>query len=132
MGMPWIKLFRSALIQGADPTLQPGDCSLVSLPFSSTDSEPGNSSGHSSSVQKCQIPKYHWGKVHAAPRQGGLRADQVSISVSLGQGNVWADGGEQKLATEGALIQQFLGKAEVWTRAGTFSDQIADNLHVKV
>lgn len=88
-----------ALIPGADLILQlEGTALRLSLLFSSTDSEPGNSTGHSSSLQERQLPKYHRGKVCAAPWQGGLRAKQVSIA-----GTPWAGGGQGMVAWEGSF-----------------------------
>lgn len=91
-----------ALIPGADLILQlEGTALRLSLLFFSTDSEPGNSTGHSSSVQECQLPKYHRGKVRAAPRQGGLRARQVSIAEPLGWGTAgWQRAGNVGLGRE--------------------------------
>lgn len=103
---------------------------MTPLPFSSPNSEPRNGPGHPSSLQKCQIPKHHGGKVHEAPRPGGLWAEQVSVSVP---GEGMGERGEQKLPLEGALIQQFPVKAKVWTGPDTVLDRsLADNLHVKV
>lgn len=68
-------------------TLQPGDGTLVSLCFSSTDSEPGDSAAHPSGVQERQIPKHHRGTVHAVPGHGGLHTGQVSTAALPHHGN---------------------------------------------
>lgn len=84
---------------------------MTSLPFSSTDSEPGNLPGHSSSLQECQIPKHHRGKVHAAPRPGGLWAEQVSVSVR-------ARGGDRGHRAPGAALGGSLEPAVPGGREG--------------